>query len=335
MSKVTLTVPAKASNRIGKRRRSPRLVAGYQNPADYRQLLMDPCRGPLVHPPVDGGDTGYLMRVRKVIYAPPASALTAGFLYYHPALQQAYLCSVTDGNTATPQTISPSSASNTNIQSIPTAGALFNWSSGLRPVASCVDLQYAGQESSRQGIVSFGNQVSVDTMGDFISSAFTIISDWEARLPEALRSPVDKLTVRYKPDRAAMLFGTNISNITNYSSLNPRQFNVGDASTNGILYTWSGLANPASLLRFEITTVYEWKPSGTSSGASGIVQEESRGRYAPGVNMDYILNTIKETDWAYWGSKATDMMTMMANMRISGTQYRRAGVSGFLGGPSR
>lgn len=256
-----------------------------------------------------------------MINIPQSTTFTAGVLFYSPASQQYYLSTVTNANTTIPSAYTSANPTDLATQVGLINGPLLAWASAVRPVASCLTLQYSGKEVDRSGIVSFTNRLSAETYGDFLAFGRPV-RDLETRCPMAMRMPSDCLEVKWCPDRSGTIF---VDGRAQEGLFAPNQTQEHYLQTNGIAVCWSGL-NAASIesLRIEITTVYEWKPNGNTTGQS-IVCDDERGRYRPGITLDTVLNTIRKTDWYYWGGVAQNVMGMMQNMYISTPQRRIAG----------
>jgi hypothetical protein len=322
--KVSVKVPKTAKSRNAK----AVLSAGARK---YRDLLLDPCLGPLVHPPIQGGDCGYLIRVKQIITLPQAAATNTSYgVYYHPSTQQWYQFEAATSTSTLPTTFT-STYSAGNILTGSSLGPLSGFASQTRAVAACMTFTYNGPESSRAGRVSYTNQMSVESWGDSIGSGSTGALLAQA-CAEDVRTPQTSIVCRWYPDRSSVRF----FDVGSVGLNNPVNFQGHTDMRNGMMIVVNSGSNSSNQCSVELVTVFEWTPK-IEPTSNGIVMEADRARISE--TQDEVINTIDDHIWNFVegmfpriaskvGSAAmTGIMNGMAAMSV---QPRRSGRQNLL-----
>jgi hypothetical protein len=293
--------------KIAARQRRPGMS---QEAVRYRELLLDPCLGQLEYPPVQGGDGGYLIRVKSIINLPQVAATNTGYgFWFHPQLGQWYEFEVANSNTALPTTYSLT-VPGTNVLTGLSTSAIGGIAASYRAVASCATFSYNGAESSRAGRLAYSNLVSAEQFSDAVSSGITP-AQLDTVCPQNVRIPQTSVQLRWKPDRSAV----NFQDIEIAAAVNPTAFTNHGLMTNGMMFVVSGGSNTSNCCSVEIVTVYEWVPilNNTTNG-----MPSSGSRFKGNENLDDILNTIPDMLWT----------------SIEGFQRTAMGIKGLMQGMS-
>jgi len=253
------TAKGKKPNRSG-----PKGIMG-GSAGDYYRMLADPCAGPLGVPPYGSTDSGYVVRTVEVLTIQGTtgySGLTIGastpidfILQYTPG---AYAITNNPGlayNGAKPgqnQTVTIQASTSWPVNN--TAVRKF------RAIAGCVKVLPNGAYSTRQGTIALGY-----SSGQMLTSGSTVTTsaNLSSLLLETAPTGAKMHEIRWLPTETDQLWAD--PNNADATLLGGGTILVSGASVDG--YAVSATVAQANVI-IEITTVWEWLPSYTTSIAN-------------------------------------------------------------------
>ncbi len=221
---------------------------------DYLTLLADPCSANLAHPPYSGTDAGYLVRTTDIlsVSATNGSSLTPGTIYRMDGV-----VSVTPSGYVSYGQLSGATATVGGSITLSSGGFAGNFLSTtavrrFRPVAACLKWIPNGPYSSRQGLV--GTMYGVGTLanaGEAVN-ATTVLASCTRTAPNGGECH----EVRWLPAAIDENFTTATAAVNGAGTMTVVLSQVDGTASNATNINANGY--------LEITTVWEWTPSGTA-----------------------------------------------------------------------
>lgn len=219
----------------------------------YKRLLLDPCGAPLAYPVWGSADGSFLIKCESIGTVGFSATETNGALLFSPGTLSSTAKSSLVGFTTTGAGVDVNLVTNVG-------GTVTDWTPGtfnpgvaflganasvVRPVAACVELVYAGSESSRAGMVAGG----VIPGGAWYENTAISADKLHALVPHAERTPVNKIEFLWYPSEADNYWQDPSSPVA-AQQVDRR---------NSVAVSWANI--PAnSGFRVKLTAVYEYKP---------------------------------------------------------------------------
>jgi len=249
------------------------------------RLLRDPCGAPLC-PSVCGGSTGYVQRFTGIADVFTAAGETAGVVAWQPASNSIWAAGGATGASAL--TVAWNSAIG------PGNAFLAANARAARVVAACITVYSNASESARSGFIGIANTpASAISQGD-VATALR----FQSICPQTVRTPADKLEVRWAPSGADEAYTLVNGNFTTPNT----------ADSNVIMIAATGLP-AASGLRIKYTFVVEWQT------------KENVGIVSNGAAADNSMNTIDQVRTAlvqqdpnWWYDTGATALKVVANV---------------------
>lgn len=262
---------------------------------EYARLIMDPCAAPLTHPVYPGGDAGFLFRAESFVTLFGGATETAGVVHWTPGYVNASntdLLLITASNgVATTAMVANNSG--------PGKSFLASNARGVRCVAACLKVTFAGSESVRSGRVHYGH-----TTAGTIDLGQTVSADQVAQLLQHYgRTPTDTIELYWRPGIADTEF--NDPTETASAVIRDRKSSLTVAA--------AGL--PAAVgLTFHFTAIYEWTPAQNLGLANN-----SLGKNMSKNSMDDVIDAITRTGF-----------TFVKHVGMAGLNYMTGGASSMI-----
>lgn len=232
----------------------------------YRQLLLDPCNGPLVPPTAIGPTTGLLFRQRKLIdlsatvVSNPAPLTYSNSQRWWYALYKPALGTVQIGVSTGVDATGTAGASTIDLE---TVGVLAN-ARAYRAVAGCIRFVPTGPIGSRSGAVAAAyvpdNVASLpdglnngNTMKNVVSNYFafaqhTVSNASGTEMPEAKWLPSDPADLEFRDK--SVVYNADSGTVL----LAGREIDSSDSTS-------AAISTITARGYIEVTTVYEWVPA--------------------------------------------------------------------------
>lgn len=283
---VRVKSPRKAKKKQRLRVKAPRMKAPRgrlldKAALDYATLLADPCNAQIVHPIFPGGDAGFLFRAESFVTLGNGATDTSGFLHWTPGYVNGSSTELLYAVGAFGNTAVTAAA----LASAPGKGFLTNNARGVRCVAACVKVTFAGSESARSGRVHYGL-----TQSGMLDAGTTQAPDGVAQaLQHYGRTPADTFELIWKPN----IGDTEFNDPTEAASA------VLKDRKSALTVSWAGL--PAAVgLTFHFTAVYEWTPASTMG-----IGHNALGKARSKNTLDEILDTLIGAGFSFVRNAAT------------------------------
>lgn len=246
---------------------------------DYAKLLLDPCSGPLVHPP-GSNSSGIITRFEKDLLFGTEATTTCGALILAPGCLNNAAGGNSQGYVGFSAALDGASATvTTNGQE----GIIPGWNfirancSSYRCLAMCVQVYWPGSELSRAGIVS-GAQV---TYGSVRAGSNSTVERLRSACPVVERMPTTNVEYKWAPTFADGMWRS------------PLSATVPEDGHGALLVTFSGI--PVSTgVRVRIVTVIEWQPFLDGLTVSNTTSTEGAGSQA------HVRNVLDRTNTRWW-----------------------------------
>lgn len=241
------------------KQRKPKAKGGKQSEMmSYHRMIADPCGAPFAAPPYLGVETGYFIRVvdNLNINAITVSTGVVGNDVKVDAVMQFTPGAFNSSGTAlltSGGAVGGTLAMNTNVVTNFVSGSQV---SGFRCVAHCIRFVPTGNYAYRSGIIGIGyspNPIYNSSSSTSVNRMLTLCADRRG-IGEGVHE------IKWLPADADQIFtpysSTAVEGGTTFIVL-------GNASATYATTTTASLNG-----YFELTTVYEWQPNGTSSDIS-------------------------------------------------------------------
>lgn len=273
----------------------PRISAFNGNRLDdqgkaYARLLRDPCTAALVHPTFVGGEGGMLVRAESIFTVGVGATTTSHFFAWVPggigstgtAASGAVLAeAITSGSVVT--------AAQAAVSVIPGYNYLAGAAADVRAVAACVQVFYPGSESTRAGLVAYGNASGAMVPSGVPTSPATVAN----LLERYERTPTNSIEFNWRPTDFDQT-PTAPTTATPQTDLNKR----------GALCVSQINAPVAVGLVYRLVCVYEYTPA---LGSGITIASTSRSTSTSTLNS--VLNALDGAgDWMVRGSALASRM---------------------------
>lgn len=232
---------------------------------EYRNMLLNPCDGPLVHGLYASGGQGITIRAETSFNVNTTAGSTAGYVHYSPG---AFGTGTTYGCTFTGESSGGVTAAAAPQGYVPGLSFLGTNASSVRPLAACMQIMYAGTEANRGGIVYLGNTSNALILPGTLVVPDTVIT----ALSHCERMPTDSLEVIWKP-------GTNDGDFVDTGA------QASGEGKSSITFAWTGVP-AATPIRVRIVTIWEFKVS----RVMGLIDDNSTVS-----NSDNTLNDVMKS----------------------------------------
>lgn len=210
----------------------------------YAQLLVDPCRGPLVNAPFGDGQSGMVSRFETDLIVNATATETCAYLAFVPSTAQVF------GTGTLLTTDTTTFTGNGAALAGPGAAFLSGTPSSFRGISACVQVMYPGSELTRAGVVSVGQMTCANIGGTTLStSTLRGVSQVQERTPSTT------IELKWRPNNYDMEYTQWASDYTVSTVWNKRSC---------IVVTAAGLPVNTGI-RIRVILVAEWIP-GTASG---------------------------------------------------------------------
>lgn len=265
----------------------------------YKRLLLDPCGAPLAHPVWGSADGSFLIKCESLGTVGNSATELSGAVLFSPGTISATARSGLVGFTA--------NAAGTNVNlATGVGGTVTDWTTSTfnpgvtflsnnasvyRPVAACIEVVYAGSESSRAGMVAGGVVPGGSWFEDIAISSDKI----QALVPHAERTPVNKIEFLWYPSEADSLW-QDPNNAIAAQQVDRR---------NTLAVSWANIAASTGF-RFKITAVYEYKPKTGINVAMPQVAPASRN------SMADVLSAVARSANQPWVRSAAQQLFVQA-----------------------
>lgn len=265
----------------------------------YRRLLLDPCGAPLAHPVWGSADGSFLIKCESLGTIGNSATETSGAVLFSPGTISATARTGLVGFTAT------SAGGNVSLAS-GVGGTVTDWTlnpfnpgytflvnnaSVYRPVAACIEVVYAGSESTRAGMVAGG----VVPGGSWFEDVAISVDKIQSLVPHAERTPVNKIEFLWYPSEADSFWQDQ------NNSLAAQQVD----RRNSLAVSWANIAANSGF-RFKITAVYEYKPKTGLNVAMPQVVPASRN------SMADVLSSVARSANQPWVRSAAQQLFVQA-----------------------
>jgi hypothetical protein len=262
----------------------------------YGRLLRDPCSAPLVHPTFTGGEGGMLVRAEYLITLFVNSTSTCGVVVWIPGGIGNVGASAASGVIGAESPASSGAITPTNyiLATQPGYTYLSTAAADVRAVAACMQVFYPGTESTRSGILAYGNVSGAA----IVSGTSTSVSNVSNILERYERVPTNSIELMWRPadfDQTP----TAPTYPTTQADLNKRS---------GLCVALQGGALAVGLtVRF--VCVYEYTPA-LGSG----ITTSSTSRNTSSSTLNSVLNVLDAAgDWMVRGGSLASKMYGMYN----------------------
>jgi hypothetical protein len=269
----------------------------------YARLLRDPCSAALVHPTFVGGEGGMLIRAEYLITTLNTVGTTSGYFVWIPGGigNVGGLSSAIVGTDATSSS-SATTPANYAVATQPGYSYLAAAAADVRAVAACVQVFYPGTESSRSGILAYGN-VSGAAIQSGVPCSVSAVANVLERYE---RVPTGSIEIMWRPSDYDQT-PTAPTFPTPQTDLNKRS---------GLCISLQGGAL-ATGLTLRLVCVYEYTPA-LGSG----ITTSSTSRNTSGSSLNAVLNALDTAgDWMVRGSALASKMYGMYAAAVPAIAY--------------
>lgn len=279
----------KASKKKGKarggRRRAPRSLGLDAAAAAYARLIADPCNAALVHPIYPGSAAGFLFRAESFFGVGTNTGETAGYVHWTPGYVNANNTELLIGNSNS----GAGAAAATPNASSPGKTFLGANAKGVRCIAACMKVTFAGTESARSGRIHYGQ-----TQSGMIDNGQTITADGVAQtLQNFSRTPTDTVEIVWKPE----IGDTEFNDPTEAAGALIKD------RKGALTFAFAGLPTAVGFT-VHLTAVYEWTPA-----VSGGIGHNTNGKPLSSNSLDDVLTTLQRAGVSFVHGAATAAMS--------------------------
>lgn len=269
----------------------------------YRNLLLDPCNGDLVHPIYAGGTGGILCRFTSTAFYGAGPTDTGFIFHWTPGAMTTSLNELVITGYALPTT--PVVAFTAPLA----AGRDFipNNAMCYRCVSACATMTYTGSELGRAGSIWYGQ-----TIGNMVNAGSSYIGvDMPKSLNRNIRTPDQSVDVLWRP-------GT-----TDEEWVDPNRALADDPlmrnDKGAITIVGSGL--PVGVgMQIRMTAVFEYQPK-YNTGMTVATNARSK----TNNTLTQVLNSIPDAHWSRMGSAAQSIGASIlrnAGMHVVNNAFR-------------
>lgn len=220
---------------------------------DYARLLADPCGGKIVPPIYPGGDAGFLFRAESFFTVATGATANTGIVHWSPGYVNNNATEIVGFENTGGSVVSAPVV----INASPGRTFLISNARGMRCVAACLKMTYAGSESTRSGRLHYG----ITNAGLIDLSSGTSADAVAQTLQHYTRTPNEVVELFWKP---------NIADAEMCDPTEAANAQVRDRHA-ALTVAFTGLP-VATGITFHFTAIYEWMPApggGIGSNANG------------------------------------------------------------------